>query len=388
MLFVACAPLGCDDSSNHTPDAGIPNDAGADLAVVNDLHAGEQTDGGDVDGGPVATTTEFAYVAHSLYGGIAALAITPGSGAPVPVPGSPVDSAVDFYSIARHPSGRLVYAADHGKNHVYGYRVGDNGALTALKGSPFAISGAPNTIAIDPLGRFAYVGDGAIAVYRIDASSGALTEVAGSPFAAAVGPAFLLAEPSGRFVYATGTGGIHAFAVDDKSGALKEIDKSPFGGPAVSHGGLCVHPNGKLLYGGSLHGFTIDVDTGALALVPGSPFADVAGSDLEAIHVAMDPHGRFVYGVKTENGTVAAMAIDAQSGVLTAVPGSPFKAGPAPFSIAVDGQGRFILVGNDDNDIVTVLSSDAATGALKPVDGSPFHVSGLQPQIVTVSIEK
>ena len=51
--------------------------------------------------------------------------------------------------------------------------------------------GIPSAVAVDPTGKFAYVGnDGSnnISAYAIDANTGALTPVTGSPFSAGLNP--------------------------------------------------------------------------------------------------------------------------------------------------------------------------------------------------------
>ena len=44
-----------------------------------------------------------------------------------------------------------------GSNNVSAYRVGENGALAPVPGSPFAVGNLPSSVAVDPTGRFAYV---------------------------------------------------------------------------------------------------------------------------------------------------------------------------------------------------------------------------------------
>jgi 6-phosphogluconolactonase (cycloisomerase 2 family) len=77
----------------------------------------------------------------------------------------------------------------------------------------------------------------------------------------------------------------------------------------------------------------IDASTGALAPVSGSPFATETLSSA----VAVDPSGKFVYVANGDPpaNNVSAFAIDPNTGALTAVPGSPFTAGANPQSIAV-----------------------------------------------------
>jgi 6-phosphogluconolactonase len=84
---------------------------------------------------------------------------------------------------------------------VAAYRIFANGALAPVAGSPFQ-TGAPLdydpvSVAVDPLGRFAYVAnlpDNTISAYRIGLN-GALTPVAGSPFQTGKAPYSIAIDP-------------------------------------------------------------------------------------------------------------------------------------------------------------------------------------------------
>jgi 6-phosphogluconolactonase len=56
-------------------------------------------------------------------------------------------------------------------------------------------------------------------------------------------------------------------------------------------------------------GYTIDATSGALTAVAGSPFA----TDLSPACVAVDPSGKFAY-VANQNRTVSAFTVNATSG--------------------------------------------------------------------------
>lgn len=261
-----------------------------------------------------------------------------------------------------------------------------------MAGFPLKIGSAALFVAIDPQGRFAYVGNytgeltgNSIYVYAIDKTTGAFSPVTGSPFPVSGTADAIAPDPSGHFIYVTaGTaGGVQAFAVD-ASGALTSVTGSPFA-TTVFGGWMTHHPNLEVMYHwrNTLDAFSVDPATGVLAALPGSPFQNGQGSDPGSMGLAVDPHGRFVCTVNTPKGTVSVYSIESGGG-LEAVAGSPFAAGTFPYSVAIDPDGRFLYVGNDDAGALSAFSIDPTTFALKAVPGSPFKAMGLQPEIVIV----
>ena len=81
----------------------------------------------------------------------------------------------------------------------------------------------------------------------------------------------------------------------------------------------------------TVSGYTVNATTGALTPIPGSPFP--AGSF--PISVAVDPSDKFIYVVDNVDNNISGYTINAVSGVLAPIPGSPFAAGGAPYSMAV-----------------------------------------------------
>lgn len=102
--------------------------------------------------------------------------------------------------------------------------------------------------------------------------------------------------------------------------------------------GVTVDPSGTFAYvanGGSsnVSAYAINANTGALTEITGSPFA----ADLSASSITVDPAGRFAYVANAGSDNVSAYTIDAGSGVPTQITGSPFAAGTEPRSLTVMG---------------------------------------------------
>jgi DNA-binding beta-propeller fold protein YncE len=168
-----------------------------------------------------------------------------GSQPPITAPGAmPHSIAYTQTSSARSADRRkatveFAYVADVASGNVLVYAIASNGALTQVKGSPFAAGYDPSGVAIDPTGKFAYVSNGGpisgrypgnVSAYAINARSGALTQVEGSPFGADFGTSGVAINPSGKFAYATNyvSRDISAYAINASSGALTQVKGSPF----------------------------------------------------------------------------------------------------------------------------------------------------------------
>jgi DNA-binding beta-propeller fold protein YncE len=133
---------------------------------------------------------------------------------------------------------------------------------------------------------------------------------------------------------------------------------------------------------GGLSIFSLNASTGSLTLVTGSPFQvrdDPAG-------VAVEASGKYAYVPNTADATISAFIVDSSTGALTPVSGSPFPSGGngsinGPLGIAADTAGKFMYVCNASNDI-SAFSINGATGVLTPVGASPFPDGGNAPSAI------
>ena len=141
--------------------------------------------------------------------------------------------------------------------------------------------------------------------------------------------------------------------------------------------GLCAGPAGaqsprEFLYttnygDDNISGFRMDALTGHLTPLPGSPFPGT----LNVEDLAIDPTNRFLYTTSVK-GTIAGYRIDPDTGALSPVPGSPYPMGLDGLNILVDPSGRFVYATDQVLGAVIGLSIDPVTGALSPLPGSPF----------------
>ena len=308
------------------------------------------------------------------------------------------------------PTPKFAYVAnwcDGCKGKVSAYTInGSTGALRAIAGSPFAAGNTPDSVTVDPSGRFAYVANydpssslGNVSAYTINSSTGALRPVAGSPFAAGRLPISVTVDPSGRFVYVANYYGdnVSAYTINRSTGALKAVAGSPFASGFLPQS-VTVDPSGRFAYVanncdasctiGTVSAYTIDSSTGALKAVAGSPFA----GEWSAGSVTVDPTGRFAYvanyfGQVSGRGDVSAYSINSSTGALRPIAGSPFAAGNSAIAVTVDPSGQFAYVANETDGVsdgsVSAYTINNSTGALRAIAGSPFK-AGIAPFSVTV----
>jgi 6-phosphogluconolactonase (cycloisomerase 2 family) len=126
--------------------------------------------------------------------------------------------------------------------------------------------------------------------------------------------------------------------------------------------------------------FAIDAATGTLAAIAGSPF----GVGHEPVAIAVDQTGSYAYVVNQTDATISAFLIDRSTGALNAVTGSPFATGSSPTSVAIDPSSPTLYVTNSGAGTVSVYAITAGSGALVPVTGSPYSIGG-SPTAVVVS---
>jgi 6-phosphogluconolactonase len=141
------------------------------------------------------------------------------------------------------PKGKFLYAPDSINNAVFSFSIGADGSLTPVAGSPFAAGTQPVSVAVDTGNQFLYTaneGSNDISAYTI--SSGALTQVKGSPFASTPGgttpaqPVFLTVDASNQFVYIGNQGpeNISAYNINAVDGTLVAVKNMPFFGVGAS----------------------------------------------------------------------------------------------------------------------------------------------------------
>ena len=251
----------------------------------------------------------------------------------------------------------------------------------------------PQSIAVDPTGKFAYVINGGcsggiggyVSMYTINPATQALASI-GPPVWTydADTPGSMTVDPSGRFVYVANPGdpwspdygSVSMYSINATTGALTYTGMLSGNCPGLCFpSSVAVDPSGKFAYvasGGAdfpfnVEMYTIDATTGALASIG----TIAAGGYPQA--VAVDPAGKFIYVVTASAtagspGSVSMYAINAMTGALMST--GTIAAGEDPVAVAVSLSGQFAYVvnanfGSAGN--VSMYAIDATTGALKSI---------------------
>jgi YVTN family beta-propeller protein len=250
----------------------------------------------------------------------------------------------------------------------------------------------PQSIAVDPAGKFAYVMNGGckggvggyVSMYTINPNTGVLASIGPPVWTYGYGayPGSVTVAPFGKFAYVTNSGDVYDYG-DGADGSVAMYTINATTGALTSTGtingncpGLCfpssvvVDPSGKFAYvaggGGSVPYnvgmYAINATTGALTSIG----TIAAGTD--PVSVAVDPAGKFAY-VVNENvgsaGSVSMYALNATTGALASI--GTIAAGTDPVSVAVDPAGKFAYVTNSGSNDVSMYTIDATTGALASI---------------------
>jgi 6-phosphogluconolactonase (cycloisomerase 2 family) len=328
-----------------------------------------------------------------------------------------------------------------GSTDVVGSLVTFNSGTISIQGTGATESVAvvPNTIAMDPAGKFLFVADrattdgtglavpGSVSVFAIG-SAGSVTEVAGSPFYTSTPATTLLQSaidivsvaptptvfpaigingvqnsvcsavglnpPTSQYLYAVdGLGNqVFEFVVDPSSGTLKS---SSNGGSVLSvstdqtPAGVAVDPCDRFVYvsdslSNKVSAYTIcsavatgcTLADGSLQPVAGSPFS-LSGSASGPGPLVVDPFGNNVYVLGTLSNTVSPLKISATSGALAPMSPATVATGQGPKSIAIRSDDNWMFVTNFGS--ISLGGSTVSQYAITPATGALT----VQPSIAT-----
>jgi 6-phosphogluconolactonase (cycloisomerase 2 family) len=283
---------------------------------------------------------------------------------------SPFDLGTQPESIMTSPPGTNLYATSKATGSIYTLAIdADTGALSLLDIMP--AGSAPEMIAFHPNGQWAYVADFGLAprVYGYAvASDGTLSPLPGSPYIHGGGTTnWVEVHPGGQWAYALDAGSANVYPLEVMADGSLVALASPWSTGDSSPWALLFETNGRFGYvspdlGGGIPSCTVDVATGALTTTPGSKFGSNANTSLSA---AMDRARRRLYVANFGSLTLSVFAIDAGTGALAHVPGSP---------ASIANTVWWVGVSPSTDDVYVTTTSTPAIAHLKASDAGVVHV--------------
>ncbi len=346
-----------------------------------------------------ATGQGFAYTVNQYEATVSQLSIG-STGALTALAPPSVACELDPNSLAVDPAGKYLYVVNlkGATNTSYGsisqYTIGADGTLAPMTPAAIAEGGLFTDIAVHPSGKWAYApssnnSKSTVVQYTLGAT-GALTPASTTP--GGLFPQFMAIHPSGSFLYVADSAFISQYAINSTTGALTAL--TPATVPAFNTGGhttfaITVHPSGKYAYvtdyyGGILE-YTIDAVTGALTQLAQTK---VDGPIQGAAWITIDPTGKYAY-VANEGSTAAAISqftIGADGTLTPMTPASVGATSPGT-NLQVDATGTHLYMtsgfGAGATNIVTQYLI-GANGALSPMTPATVFVGSGPNGIVLV----
>ena len=207
-------------------------------------------------------------------------------------------------------------------------------------------------------------------------------------------------DAQSRFVYTNddiSAGNTVSGFSSDSTGVLTPIAGSPFstGGTGGGGGSLgaarITVAGGKFLYvsnGGShnISAFAVNATTGVLTPVAGSPFSDGESAGLGDISLAASPDGKFLFAGLAANTSLATFGIGTD-GSLTSLSSVTLTAAAAGMKVSPDGKYLAVSFPNLGTFGAVAMFSIASSGALTMVAGAPWESAGPQGNLSDADID-
>jgi 6-phosphogluconolactonase len=320
-----------------------------------------------------AAQSSFTYVlSGNPAGAVSMFTVNSCTGALTPLTPATVPTGIEPESMVVDPSGKFVYVANLVSNASDQATISmftvdpTSGVLTPTTPATVPTGFFPQGIGIDHASKFVYTAnsdDNTLSMFTINPTTGVLTPTTPPTVATGQSPLSVTVHPSGKFAYAANQDDdtISMYTVNPNTGVL-----TPMTPATVSTGaspfGVTIDPSGKFAYvpnaydpNNSVSQYTIDADTGVL-----TPNAQITATvQANPTAVAIDPSGRFAYVVNRGADSVSMFSIDASTGTLTPNGLNTVFTGNQPFRIAVDPSGKFVYVVNENDATVSIYSVNA-----------------------------
>jgi 6-phosphogluconolactonase (cycloisomerase 2 family)/uncharacterized protein YjdB len=286
------------------------------------------------------------------------------------------------FAIGITPNNAYAYVANSNGNNVTGgntlseYAIHADGTLSPLQVANIATGPNPNSVNIDPSGKYVYVANfggnttasNTVSEYVIGVG-GELTSLTPSTVVAGSEPAAVAINPAGTYAYVANFGDNSISQYTIANGVL-----TPMAVPTVTTGGLnepnyiVVDPTGHYVYAPNFNGpgtiSQYSIGPGG-ALAPLTP--PVATSGSKPRYIAIDATGTYAYTADSFVDQVSQFTI--VGGVLT--PMTPANVttgvGSHPNGLTIDATGKYLYVADRGTNAISLFSINPANGSLTPL---------------------
>lgn len=298
------------------------------------------------------------------------------------------------------PTGSYLYVSDAGApSQIWGFTINPaTGCLAPIAGTPWATVGtAPLNVHVTTDDQYVYVsdtnaGNASVEGFQIT-PGGVLAHFAGTPVAYGPNPGGGLAfDPVGPYLFAANVGAAGPIVAFDTAGL--PVPAPPVVAPGCPCGTVTPNPiemsasaGGQDLLVLSAGGITLDSyainrTTGALGWVNTLALA----ADDHSVYA--DPFGRYAYVTSSAGDTIQPYTIT-PAGVAAANGAAvKFAKGDAPAKVVVDQWGKFVYISLRGSSQIAGYTINALTGKLAKIAGSPwatFVVGGGPTQVHAIT---
>jgi 6-phosphogluconolactonase len=242
--------------------------------------------------------------------------------------------------LAVDPSAKCLFTAQYGTGSVCAYPLGADGTIGPRTAHVRHTGSGPNRarqegphphwVGTDPTNRYLLVpdlGTDEIVIYRLDVAKADIAPHGHGHCAPGAGPRHMKFHPNGRFVY-----------------VINELDLSV-----------------------TAFRFVADADEGTHILAPFQTITTLPEELREGANsgsqIRIHPSGRFLYAANRGHDSIAAFAIDQDSGRLTFIEREAVR-GSHPRNFNIDPTGKWLLAAGRDSNTISLFRIDGESGSL------------------------
>jgi 6-phosphogluconolactonase (cycloisomerase 2 family) len=255
-----------------------------------------------------------------------------------PIPNQPSQAR----TLLMHPDGDVLWVTDSGNGaiHTYAFDAGTSALTHVGQVQVLGLSG----VVIDPTATWFFAGNydnGEVWTHRIQ-SDGTLLIGPQNDVGPDIGRiAMAVSTQASQYLIVSHAGNqtVASYAINSVNGALTLVNSlSTNEGPVtLQHVALVVDPTGTRLYAargdGVIVAYTIATNG---TLTQGVTYTRATPTTGNEFQISMDSSGQYIYHLSATDGTMAVFRINATTGALTEVVGSPVTVTPAgPNAVAL-----------------------------------------------------